>query len=343
MRPVDPGTVVILLAAGGLTVGAVALAVFLEKGQAKRRHQAWRAIAEKRGGRFTEGHIGAFRFEPPTLEVVVDHAVVRLDLVRVQSGKHTHIYTRALAGFALGAGPVFQVYREGFFQSLGKALGGQDVVLGGDSEFDDAFIVKCADPEATRAAFTPTAKRRMVTLERPVAASDGSVVDVRIFDTGTEAWSLEALLEIAGALGSAGTERLESYAALEGARLEPARGPFARPQPPRLVFETPRAEVRAELLPASHEPKLRLRVAHDRGVAPFSVDVVGGEAPGLPRGLVSVRAEELLRRLDAVTLAGDQTSLQLTWRVAPEAPVVADGLAFLAELASGAPSEGAFR
>ncbi|MCA9608540.1 MAG: hypothetical protein KC619_23205 [Myxococcales bacterium] len=339
----DAGELIVVLLGGTFTIGAVALAVFWEKKQSAKRHAIWRAIADRRGGRFTEGHLGAFQFETPVLDAVVGHAVVRLDLLRVQSGKQSHIHTRARARFALGAGPVFQVFREGFFQSVGKAFGGQDVVLGGDAVFDDAFIVKCPDAEATTRTWVPRAKHLMCRLDQPLATSDGTTIEVRIFDSGMEEWILNALLDLVGGLASAQAEPLGAYEALPDARLEPVDGPFEEPRRPRLVFDTARGAINAELLPSSGSPKLRLKAAHDRGVTPFSVDVIGGKAPGLPRGLVSVRADELLRRLDGVTLAGDAKSLQLTWPAAPAPAVVADGLAFLSELASGAPSEGAFR
>lgn len=340
----DPGAVLVFVAGGTLAIGAVALAVWYEAKQGRARNELWRGVAEGRKGRFTEGRVGAFVFDPPTVDAVVGHAVVRLDLLRVQSGKNSVLYTRARSDFALGAGPVFDVYAEGIFQSIGKALGAQDVALGGDARFDEDFVVKCDDADATRAAWTSDAKWKLRS-DLPTArvTSDGTTVEAKILGPGLEPPVLEALLDVVGALASAGTAPLAGYAALEGARLEAAKGPFARPKPPRLSFETPRGEVRAELLPASGPPRLRLRVAHARELPTFSADVRAGSAAGLPRGLVTERAQAILARLEEVTLAGDATSLQLTFRAAPAPEVAAQGVALLAELAGGAPSEGAFR
>ena len=38
-------------------------------------------------------------------------------------GQGSETYTRARARFAIGGGPTFKVYEEGFFSSIGKAVG----------------------------------------------------------------------------------------------------------------------------------------------------------------------------------------------------------------------------
>lgn len=330
------GGVVALAAAGG--------ALWYQTEQAKRRDAVWRSIAATRQGRYTEGHMGLLTSESPTLDVIVEQAVVRLDLLAVQSGKNKQLYARARAKYALGQGPAFEVKPEGVLQSVGKAFGGQDVVLGGDTRFDDEFVVKCADAEATRAAWTPEAKRLMTsTLDFSKVEADGAAVVITTYGGLDDPTMLNAMLDVAGALASTGARALATYRSIEGAEWTPCKGPFASPTSPRLTVGSTRGEVAVEVLVTGGRPRARLRIRHERATPPFSVDIEGPHAPGLPRGLVSERANEMLKRLSGVTLAGDASTLQITWREPPPADVLELGVRAIVELAGGAPSGGAFR
>lgn len=341
----DPVALGMMALMGTVAIGAVGGAIWWNARETQRRNEVWSAVARERGGTFSDGHFGMLSTESPVIEAVVQHAVVRIELFFVQAGKSRQIYTRARASYTLAAGPIFKVYREGVLQSVGKALGAQDVELGGDEPFDLHFVVKCDDPQATRDAWTPRAKDLMRRhFEGDRAESDGREVTVTVWGSIVDPRKLHLMLELAGALASAGTSRLADYAALEGAALQPASGTYEQPVAPRLTFETVRGEVRVELLAGIGVPRVRLRLPHERELPPFSVDVEDGEAAGLPRGLVSERAHELFRRIPGpLTLAGDRSGLQLTWRTAPSPEVLVEGVRLIAELAGGTPTEGAFR
>ncbi len=341
----DPASLGMLVLIGTVALGAVGGAIWWNAHESEKRRRIWSEVAREKGGTFFEGHAGMFTYESPAVEARVEHAVARLGLHIVGSGKNRQVFTRVRARYALGAGPIFQVYREGILQSVGKALGAQDVELGGDEAFDAHFVVKCDDAAAMRGAWPPAIKARMLRhFGADRASADGAEVTLSVGGGVVDPAKLHAMLELVGALASAGTERLADYAALEGAELRPGGGTYDAPVPPRLRFATARGEVQAELLPGIGEPRLRLRIAHDRELPAFSVDLEEGAAPGLPRGLVSEIAQEILRRLrDGITIAGDRSGLQVTWRAAPSPEVLVEGVRLITELAGGTPTEGAFR
>ena len=60
------------------------------------------------------------------------------------NGKSQTTYTCFTLGIEYPAGKTFQLYKEGFFSKVGKALGGQDIQLG-HTAFDDNYIIKSND------------------------------------------------------------------------------------------------------------------------------------------------------------------------------------------------------
>jgi len=74
---------------------------------------------------------------------------LKIYVVDVEGGGAEQVFDkRDLASGA--AGLKLSVYKEGFFSSLGKALGTQDIQVG-DPLFDDLFMVKSNDESLCRA------------------------------------------------------------------------------------------------------------------------------------------------------------------------------------------------
>lgn len=73
---------------------------------------------------------------------------------RRRTGKHTYYYT-ILTMYAPGTNTfTFRLLKEGFFQKIGKMLGGQDIQTG-DADFDKMFMLKSNSPELALQIFDP--------------------------------------------------------------------------------------------------------------------------------------------------------------------------------------------
>lgn len=332
----------LILAAVVLVVALLAWAVTWAQKTQRRREDVWREIAAARGGVFREGEAGFFKSVPASIEAPVGHAVVFVDTYVVSSGNSSTTYTRVRARFAIGAGPVFRVYEEGFFQTLGKALGTQDVELGGYPAFDDAYVVKCDEPELTRRAWTDRAKRLMLEHPRKLTAeSDGR--DVKIVAVGAldDPSEVGGMMDLASELASLGGRELARLAGETGGRVSEVRGPWEAPGAPALGLSTPRGEALARVTPSTLG--LQLVLPHEREGLEAAVDVEHGRADGLPKGVLTEAAPPLLAKVGRARLTIDAGRARLAWATIPDAATLTAGAALLAEIAGGSRSLGAFR
>ena len=113
------------------------------------KDEVWRQLSQEIGAEFIEG-----RFWASTDGKVQAHVgpwIVTLDVGRSdEDGKS--LVTRLRAPYVNPEGFRFTIYRKGFFSDLGKLLGMQDLEVG-DSDFDEAFIIKGNDESKVRALF----------------------------------------------------------------------------------------------------------------------------------------------------------------------------------------------
>lgn len=329
-----------------VALGLVVATLIWGRGERSRNHEVWRSFAEHRGYRFIEAGSSWLRQEPAAVEAVREQALVFLDTYIVSSGKSSATHTRARARLAIGGGPRFEVYEEGVFSSIGKALGGQDVTLGGDRTFDDWFIVRCGDVEATRLAWTESAKRRMRTrMANGRAKSDGREVEVVVLGFVDDPSALEALIEQAAELASFGVDALVELAdELPRAELVSVQGDWRNPRPPHVLVETDTGPVQ---LTRSFGPAgfgLTASTAARRELPRFTLAVERGQpVDDPPRGLLDERGAELLRKLENASIRHDDGTLRLRLEPWPEPKDIAPALALLSQLAGTTPSVGAFR
>lgn len=73
-----------------------------------------------------------------------DEWTLVLDTYTVQTQNSSSTYTRLRAPFVNKDGLYFKIYREGFFSSVGKFFGMQDLEIG-DPFFDSSFVIKGND------------------------------------------------------------------------------------------------------------------------------------------------------------------------------------------------------
>lgn len=133
--------------------GTVALVIgigVLSAQHARRVSAEWAQYAHQRGAQLG-GSYPAF-----TIHAQLDGIPVSL-VHHVHYGNKGRRYYRheAMATIPMHTGDLV-VSRQGFLESIGKMLGGQDIQIG-DPRFDPRFVVRTGYPDAVRTALTPSA------------------------------------------------------------------------------------------------------------------------------------------------------------------------------------------
>ena len=106
------------------------------------KDEIWTQIAADIGGEFIEGGFWG------TDVLIYKHGEwkILLDTYVVSTGTSSHTVTRMRAPFVNKDGLYFKISREGFFSSIGKFFGMQDIEIG-DPFFDKQFVIKGNNPE----------------------------------------------------------------------------------------------------------------------------------------------------------------------------------------------------
>jgi len=102
------------------------------------KDEIWQQVANEIGGNFEDkGWFGkeVLRFKSGQWEI-------SLDTFTRSSGNNNHsTYTRMRAPFVNRDGLRFEIYQEGFFSTIGKYFGMQEIVVN-DRFFDEKYIIK---------------------------------------------------------------------------------------------------------------------------------------------------------------------------------------------------------
>jgi hypothetical protein len=144
--------------------------------------EVWRQLSAEIGAEFIKGGL----FKGDKVEATIKNWTVTLDTFTVSTGKSSVTFTRMRAPFTNEEGFRFTIYRKGFFSTVGKFLGMQDVEVGGpkfesleplfglpsyvdpqviesgDPEFDREFIIKGNDEAKIRALFKQLKIRELI-------------------------------------------------------------------------------------------------------------------------------------------------------------------------------------
>ena len=125
----------------------------MEKKMSKRRavfgsskDEIWKQIATDIGGEFIDGGFwneNVVAYKHGEWQIVLDTGTVT---VSTGSTTTATTYTRMRAPFINKDGLYFKISREGFFSSIGKFFGMQDIEVG-DQFFDDQFVIKGNSPK----------------------------------------------------------------------------------------------------------------------------------------------------------------------------------------------------
>ena len=166
--------ILIILLVAATAIVAVALAISTHCATNAR----WAEAAEQLGLDLTGG--GTFSF--PRMDGLIDHYAVSVQRFTKGSGNNQQVFTRFKVGYPT-ADFSFELSRQtkagGF---LRRMVGMQDVEIG-DVSFDDAFVIKTADPDRLSAFLTgqrrSTLGRLLATYPTLEVKNDSVRVDVR--------------------------------------------------------------------------------------------------------------------------------------------------------------------
>lgn len=310
----------------------------------QRRKAVWRKAALSRGGMYQEPR-GFLRSKLDAIDVDVDQVRVHLDRFATRTGPQRRIHTRCRARYLVPRGPVFSVYAENALASLGKALGGQDVALGGDRSFDEQFIVKCEDTDAVRRVWTPWA---MQVMRRSFATarieSDGTEIALICPDSLDLPGLLEESFDLVGEIAGADLFGVEALRKLPGGMYRPPTGPWDDRTIPHVVIGQP---VPVTIMPAILGRRVVTRATVEGGLRERSLKILvrsdGSAEPADGLAELPPGAARFLRRVGDGTLVVDGAGTSFTWlEVETDPERLMAGVGLLVALASG-PGQGVYR
>lgn len=189
------------------------------RGGTLRRRAVWTKVANERGGEhiIPKWH----KRGKERIEVVVQGVSIVLDTYEESNGNSSTSYTRCVASSTVGMLPNFRIYREGALSSFGKMLGTQDVTLGGDTVFDETYMVKSNDEAGTRELWTESAKERMRhQLPKAKVESDGRRIKLVEVGKYKRPYKLNAALDLVSHLASTDVFGIAALRALGGPGLQ---------------------------------------------------------------------------------------------------------------------------
>lgn len=124
------------------------------------RKEIWSQIADEIGGEMIDAGFwkgDGLRFRHGEWEIL-------LDTYTVQTGNSSVTFTRIRAPFVNKDRLQLKLYREGFFSSIGKFFGMQDIEIG-DPCFDDKFIIKGSDENKIRQLLSSNQLKELIDLQ----------------------------------------------------------------------------------------------------------------------------------------------------------------------------------
>lgn len=98
-------------------------------------------------------------FSNPSVSGIFRGYPISIFIIKKGSGKSSATYTVMEFILPPSSAFPFHIYEAGFFSTLGKMLGMQDIEIG-DDDFDRKFIIKCDHPDKLTVLLTPALKER---------------------------------------------------------------------------------------------------------------------------------------------------------------------------------------
>jgi hypothetical protein len=245
-------------------------------GKSKRR-AAWGEVATALGG--THHLPSKWWRGDEAITATIDGVLVKLDTFTVTTGQSSQTYTRVAAKIALGPGVKSKCYREGFWSTLGKLVGLQDVKLG-SPEFDPMYVVKAANVAVVRRWWTDRTRVLMMSVADGRITTDADDVKLVAGGRWREVPKIVAAMKLVGALAARDLYGVAVLQAIGGAFSQPKH------DRPRVALDT---GARVVVMAEDRDDQLVMgaRVADQLPHAPLVLEVVDGRAEAssqLPQG-----------------------------------------------------------
>jgi hypothetical protein len=329
----------------GLAVAGGAIGVFLSlqrrAREAAARGAAFRELAARRGGvYFEDARQGVFD------EVLVGEVLVRVVLTPGVHG--AGFATQFIARYLAPVGPAFVVARHGDPALLVR--GGAVVLWPDDGAlFSKRYVVVSPQPEATREALTPAARRLLLDRMGPCTlGSDGAFVELYVDAGVNELPALEAGVELVAEVARQ-PERVLALlrgvdGGLAGALYRPAEGPWEHRRPPCADLELRGIVVRLELVAASSVLVVAARAPRGRrgatGPLRFETcfDPAGRPLWAVPDGVLTAYAAEHLPSLGSAVIRGTPDLIEVVVHGPPSAARLLAAAEVAASLSSDSPA-----
>jgi hypothetical protein len=222
-----------------LVVG-VLVAILIRYGakQAKLQQAIWEEAARRVGGTYFPIGGPWYNRKPAYIQAQIDGIPLTLDSYVVSNGKSSTTYTRVRAAAPNAERVELDLGKEGFFSSVAKSLGAQDIEVG-DELFDKTFVVKSNDGELAKAWLHEEARALLqAATSYSYSLRKGELKAVRVgYDANLE--SLEAVMRASAALASGGlriAQRWQQLATSLGGSLLPSKN-AANDYLPSIEFE----------------------------------------------------------------------------------------------------------
>lgn len=243
-------------------------------GRSKRR-EAWAAVATALGGTH---HVPSKWWRgDESVTATVAGVEVKLDTYTVSTGKSSQTYTRIAARIAHPPGVKSQCYRQGFWSTIGKLVGMQDVTLGAPA-FDAAHVVKAENIAVVRRWWTDATRALMTEVADGRLSTDAEHVKLVGGGRWHDAAKMIAAMKLVGELAARDLYGSEMLQAIGGAFSQP---PNDRP---RVELDT---GARVVVMAEDRDDRMvtSARVYDPLPHAPLELDVVDGraEASTLPQ------------------------------------------------------------
>jgi len=127
------------------------------------QQEIWAQLCDEMGFQFVDGGT----WKPDAVVVKFKNWTIILDTFSVSTKNSRTYFTRIRAPF-VNKGLKFKIYRKGFFSSIGKLLGMQDLEIG-IPEFDEAFIIKGNDPQKITELITDPKMLELIEMQREIS------------------------------------------------------------------------------------------------------------------------------------------------------------------------------
>lgn len=173
----DPVTFSVIAVA--VCVGSVALAVSQQRKRIRRRNAMMKKVADSVGGKAQEGRSSGLRAIHAGVDANLDGIRASMRMWDIKNA----VVCRWRAEIPHRAMPRFRVFKQGVGASIGKALGLQDVDVGGNEQFNQHFVVRTEAPGMMRAIWQRRSMDAMLKrFPRGEVECDGEEITLKVLD-----------------------------------------------------------------------------------------------------------------------------------------------------------------